>query len=978
MKNGKQSIEWLLVALLPAVTFFVFGSIDMFFSNQTEFWFSVKDILLPCLAVGVVAAAVGYGILWLTGRKVPKIGNVVLSLIFSLGLALYIQGNFMVMDYGVLDGKTIQWENYIGYGVLNTAVWLICIAIPLVLLWKKPKWFHGVVKYAALLILAVQVITMGVLFITHPVVEEGDAVFTSKNEFELSPDENVVVFILDSLDAQYVNSMLEEYPETEISLQDFTYFDNASGICPTTNGSLGFIATGVPYYNQEPYDTYLTEAYCNGPVFQAAEAGGYEVDIYSLPDFAVSLDSGMITNLVVQNYEISEPVRFSQTWYKLIAFRYVPHFLKQSFWLDSTEVNQYSQITGNDALFSLVNKKFWTDLTGGLSVTRDTPVLKIYHLAGTHPPLNQDDNLEPAENPTGAQQTRGCFRIVEGYLDQLRELGLYDSASIVIMADHGIVLNQCPAILIKRANDTHEKLQISHAPVSYITDWPATLTALMGQNNEHNTMFDIPEDESRTRFFYWYTWNDLWDSDYLPTMYEYCFTCAAKEMDMDQDLTGVIYRKPSSGEYSYSIGEICVFDDEDFWNHAVKYGFSDFPLGDMRGAWMESTAKLELTMKKKPKNDIVLHLDVYEVNGFERTMEVIVNGTSVGKTTVMLGDCFAEIMIPAENLAQKNELEFRFSENPREGSGSRERSISITSVQLREADRVDAQPVEYPAIKDAVFLELSESGGVNYDEPLRIRGIYHPQGNAAWSSERVQICFKAEPREEWFFNFSYGTYYPELDAPVLFNGVEVARVNNPAGNKSILLPSQLFSDNQNQTIEILIPCATLPAAYTGNNHDIRILGLCISSLSLEPRYIPKLTKSLSIVFSKENEDTSHLLIEGLYPQQGKAAWTAETMTLTFDMEQKEDILFRMVYGTYYEDMNAVVSFNGTEVGRLTDQFAAVSFMLPKELLRNEGHQELSVTVPNAVSPKEYGTGTDERILGICISSFSIEVSAVMG
>ena len=48
--------------------------------------------------------------------------------LFVIGLALYIQGNYANIDYGVLDGREIVWGEYLVYAILDSAGWLVLLA----------------------------------------------------------------------------------------------------------------------------------------------------------------------------------------------------------------------------------------------------------------------------------------------------------------------------------------------------------------------------------------------------------------------------------------------------------------------------------------------------------------------------------------------------------------------------------------------------------------------------------------------------------------------------------------------------------------------------------------------------------------------------------------------------------------------------------------------------------------------------------
>ena len=114
------------------------------------------------------------------------------------------------------------------------------------------------------------------------------------------------------------------------------------------------------------------------------------------------------------------------------------------------------------------------------------------------PKANLKDDVDTLSYAIGLAQTQG----LKEYLTQLKELGLYDDASIIITADHGDKENNMQVIyFIKQPGETHEKMQSSEAPISH-DDFPGTLLQLMGcaaDDYDFTTIFDFTEDDERER-----------------------------------------------------------------------------------------------------------------------------------------------------------------------------------------------------------------------------------------------------------------------------------------------------------------------------------------------------------------------------------------------------------------------------------------------------------------------------------------------
>ena len=134
---------------------------------------------------------------------------------------------------------------------------------------------------------------------------------------------------------------------------------------------------------------------------------------------------------------------------------------------------------------------------------------------GMHYPITMNENIQRVgEDDTDMyRQGVGSLRIVAEYLDQMKKLGVYDQATIIITADHGkwdlsadIDKPSSPILLVKPAETPREAavpLRISDVPTGHI-DMPATLLEAVGADTSGfgsgRSVFDIPP-RPRTRHY---------------------------------------------------------------------------------------------------------------------------------------------------------------------------------------------------------------------------------------------------------------------------------------------------------------------------------------------------------------------------------------------------------------------------------------------------------------------------------------------
>ena len=98
---------WLLFSFVFSFMLCVFAPLDFYFTNSGEYWFSPAQLLAVC---GVVFAAVFLLLALLSLLLIkPRFSRKLLAAFFFLFLYLYIQGNVIPRNYGVLNGQSIDW-----------------------------------------------------------------------------------------------------------------------------------------------------------------------------------------------------------------------------------------------------------------------------------------------------------------------------------------------------------------------------------------------------------------------------------------------------------------------------------------------------------------------------------------------------------------------------------------------------------------------------------------------------------------------------------------------------------------------------------------------------------------------------------------------------------------------------------------------------------------------------------------------------
>ncbi len=131
----------------------------------------------------------------------------------------------------------------------------------------------------------------------------------------------------------------------------------------------------------------------------------------------------------------------------------------------------------------------------------------VYHINGAHLPCNLDEygRFVGDWNSTALEQTKGVFRFLARYLEDMKTIGLYDKTNIIITADHGRFDEgpACPILFVKPAHAAGE-MAVSRA-MTGAADMHATIAALCGVDHvPGRAVTEIGEDEERERRFLYY------------------------------------------------------------------------------------------------------------------------------------------------------------------------------------------------------------------------------------------------------------------------------------------------------------------------------------------------------------------------------------------------------------------------------------------------------------------------------------------
>lgn len=829
MKRKKVDTAELLTYLLLAVTLGIFGPLELYFTNIDEFWFSLGHIWWIILLGGLLLFAGCYLVgLFFKGKK----GELYLCLLFGLGLAFYIQGNFINADYKVLDGKSIDWSAYTGTAIVNTVIWVLCLIVPFVLRSIVSRNWKKIIVYVAAIILLIQVSTLTVLGLITDSNNKNNttAYLTTEGQYDLSKNKNIVIFILDAFDSSYFMKLLDEYPELKTSFSDFTYYPDTVGGATRTTLAIPFIMTGKAWTEPVSYNEYLEKAFSEAELYDVLTASNYDIRVYTDSSYIPSTQIKTISNFEIGGMKVRSNYLLFKYFYKLTAFRYMPHLLKSPFWLYGEVFNELKG-SDNAEIYKVDDAKFYQSLiNNGLSGNSMQNALRIYHLNGAHPPYNMNEHAEKVSSSETSrqQQTRGVLKIVEEYISQSKKLGIYDNTTFIIMADHGeIELEQNPLFMIKTFGES-KPFEINYAPISYYNIQPTLLSIITGKYGAYgDTIFDFIEGDSVTRLFYRNA-----SKGNKTEIIEYKIEGFAWDPEAVSE-TGNIYRGDSNNiNYYYKLGTELIFGSN---GNATRYLESGFSKDEANHTWAEGNkATIRLDLSEQPKKDLLVEINAKPYTGAgPQRMIVSVNDTVV-HDGVYSTISNIEFLIPKELFSSQTlmlEFEFPDAVSPSEVSSSGDsRVLAFDFYKLAVVEqKFDYSKYKYKIGTDIVF--TNEDNGTRYFD----YGISYVEDAFAWSLGKYSRLI---------LNVGdiNGPLFADIDLYSVFNGEQhviiksnnVALFDNKVDNTEKKIAFAIPADciiNGILILDFEFPDATSPYAL-GQSVDSRELAIAFKTITL--------------------------------------------------------------------------------------------------------------------------------------------------
>ena len=519
-ETKKERIGFLLpIILLWTITVLIFEPNQLLLHNLEEFTIPYVDFFCIMLVESIVLTVIYMlmGVFILSDRQFKAFGTI----IFGVCVAGYIQGNFLNGDMLLMDGTVQTWTNV--QKIMNSILWIAMIAVAFFINYngRHRTVCKRIVQCVCIYISLMQVLSLIFMIVTTEFPKkENEFVLTTTGMLELNQKNNVVVFVLDWFDRQIMDDILEQDPQFTDNLKDFTDYTNTTSCYAYTSLAVPYLLTGVEWEYGMDAKTYCDYAYENSSLLHDIQNENYSIGIYTGSEYVGTSVNNMIlnySNVFTQTlgYKKAFDVMNNTSKYKMAPFA-----AKQLYFYTTDDIRQ---IVINSGEYSIDNDIIFHDELSRNKLSVDDSdayngAFRFYHLKGAHPLFTMNEAFEEVkENGTQLSQSRGAIKLVYQYIEEMKKLGVYDSATIIITADHGqnrsvmkkteiagsYGMTSTPILYVKLSGEHHENgPKTSTAPVSH-TEFMATVAQAVGadERNYGRTFAQVPENEERNREF---------------------------------------------------------------------------------------------------------------------------------------------------------------------------------------------------------------------------------------------------------------------------------------------------------------------------------------------------------------------------------------------------------------------------------------------------------------------------------------------
>ena len=323
-------INSFLISFIFSFTILIFNVIMIYSNNVYEFSYTLFHIFIFFLILMIFLVLLLNLLFYFLSDKI-------LYIFFIITLLLVIQSNFMVWNYGELDGSIIKWGKYIYYGVIDTMVWILLLIVAI----KKKDILLKNIKIITIGLISFEIILLILTIFLNKIVEQEKKIWFKTIELteniSFSKNQNVIVWILDATESEVFEEIINEREEYNTYFKDFTFYRDYLAGASSTNCAIAPLLTTKIFLNQQPKMDFYNEVYYhpNYSILKILKNNGYDINI-DMTKGILSYESYSIDKNIVSNYGNKNKKILSQKNIKSYLYvvdislmRTLPYFLKR-------------------------------------------------------------------------------------------------------------------------------------------------------------------------------------------------------------------------------------------------------------------------------------------------------------------------------------------------------------------------------------------------------------------------------------------------------------------------------------------------------------------------------------------------------------------------------------------------------------------------------------------------------------------------
>lgn len=449
---------------------------------------------------------------------------------------------FFNKHIGMIIGAKYNWKLNPFYSIINAFLIIFLFALCFTAVYKYKKEKYICFSVIAVFILVFCSLVYSFIKVPSHSLERKQYYFDGNEQFTIGREKNVILFVADAVDNSLINEILVCEPEFFDFFNDFTLYTNTCSVYDFTAPSTAQMLFG---YTQKP-GTARTRVFLD-----RFKDNNYRILFYN-PDIFLSVPD--TPDEYVANYKYVNPNKeiinidykyIRKEVCKIVLLEMLPCVLKGCV---GNVDNKFDYCIAYESRINSViyeNNEF--SQNNHLSYNPYSDYIFMYqHILGTHYPC--DDEYYP--------KTKQSLNIIKDYINQLKELGVYDDSLIILCSDHGLhddvegvpyPTASTPFLMIKKPGEHGTEITISNKPV-YHMDLQATIIKYSGLSEDNDlelfgkSIDDFDENCIRTRVWF--------DSRFGSEIRKYTYTGDTDELNrvVKED----IYQKVHSYEFDYS------------------------------------------------------------------------------------------------------------------------------------------------------------------------------------------------------------------------------------------------------------------------------------------------------------------------------------------------------------------------------------------------------------------------------------------